>query len=159
MLHNVLRGLIAAAFLTGFASAGKAQTAQEMSASDLAGTWTGQSICVGNRMGCKNEVVVYRFEPVAGKSTVITLLADKIIRGKRVPMYKLDFEYDELRRTLSGEFAQGHTRGTWQYKVFGDTMEGTGTVSPGKSVARRVKVKRVREDQVPAAPDRASYEP
>ena len=160
MLHHVLRGLIIAAFLVACSSSGKAQaTARQMSASDVVGTWMGESICAGNRPACKNEVVVYRFEPVAGKSTVITLLADKIIKRKRVPMYKLDFQYDEPRRTLSCEFAKGHTRGTWQYKIFGDTIEGTGTVSAANSVARRVKVKRVREDQVPAAPDHQSYEP
>ena len=54
-------------------------------------------------------MVVYRFEPVAGKSTFVTLLADKIIKGKRIPMYKLEFQYDEARRTLSCEFRQGHT--------------------------------------------------
>jgi hypothetical protein len=158
MLHHVLRVLIIVTFITGFVSSGKGQgVARPMNASAVVGTWTGQSICVGNRPACKNEIVVYRFEPVSGKSTVVTLLADKIIKGKRVPMYKLDFQYDETRRTLSCDFIQGHTRGTWEYKLTGDTIEGTGIVLPGKSVARRVKVKRVREDQMPAAPDREAY--
>src|ERR1051325_6121146 len=131
-----------------FAASSYAQgIARPMNASYVVGTWTGESICVGNRSGCKNEMVVYRLEPVAGKSTLVTLLADKIVKGKRVAMYKLDLEYDEARRTLSCEFAQGHTRGTWEYKVNGDGLEGTGIVRTGKSVARRVKVKRVREDQ------------
>lgn len=80
-------------------------------------------------------------------------------QGKRVPMYKLDFQYDETRHTLSCEFTQGHTHGTWEYKVDGDSMDGTGIVLPGKPIARRVKVKRVREDQLPAAPDRDAYGP
>jgi hypothetical protein len=130
-----------------------------MSAAGVTGTWSGESICVGNRPACKNELVVYRFEPVIGRSNLITLLADKIVRGKRVPTYKLDFQYDESRRTLSCEFNQGYTRGTWEYRITVDTMEGAGMVSSGKSVARRVKVKRVREDQTPAAPDRNSYGP
>ena len=160
MLHHVLRGLIIAVFITGFAASGYAQgMARAMNASSIVGTWTGESICVGNRPACKNETVVYRFEPVAGRSTLITLFADKIIKGKRVPMYKLDFQYDETRHTLSCEFTQGHTRGTWEYKVDSDSMEGTGIVLAGKSVARRVKVKRVREDQLPVAPDRDSYGP
>ena len=92
-------------------------------------------------------------------STLLTLLADKIIKGKRIPMYRLDFQYDESRRTLSCDFTQGHTRGTWEYRIAGDSMEGTGVVMASKSVARSVKVKRVREDQVPAAPDHDSYGP
>ena len=130
-----------------------------MNASSWIGTWGGESVCVGKRPACKNEVLVYRFEPVAGKSTLVTLLADKIIKGKSVPMYKLDFQYNEARRTLSCEFTQGRTQGAWEYKITGDSIEGTGTVLPGKSVARRVKVTRVRADQMPAAPDHDSYGP
>jgi len=159
MLHNLVkRALILAVFIAVVDTSGNGQgTARPMNASSVVGTWTGESICVGNRPACKNEVVVYRFEPVTGKSTVVTLLADKIIRGKRVPMYQLDFQYDEARRTLSCEFTQGQTRGTWEYKITGDTIEGTAIVLSGKSIARRVKAKRVREDQAPAAPDRESY--
>jgi hypothetical protein len=157
--HSITRALILTVFIAS--AAGSAQAfqgrARAMSAASVAGTWTGESICVGKRPACNNEVVVYRFEPVTGNSTLVTLLADKIIKGKRVPMYKLEFQYDEARRTLSCEFTKGHTHGTWEYKINGDTIEGTGIVLSSKSVARRVKVMRVREDQVPAAPDRESY--
>ena len=161
MLHHVLRALIVAVFVVSVASSGRGQgLARSMSAAVVTGTWRGESVCVGNRPACKNEVVVYRFEPVAGRSTLITLFADKISKGKRVPMYRLDFQYDDAKRTLSCEFTQGQTRGTWEYKVISDdAIEGTGIVSAGKSVARRVKVKRVREDQLPTAPDRDSYGP
>src|SRR5262245_16372810 len=116
MLHNLLRALIVAVFVVGIATSGRGQgLARPMSAAGVTGTWSGESIWVGKGSGCKNEMVVYRLEPVAGKSTVVTLLADKIIKGKRVPMYRLDFQYDEARRTLSCEFSQGHTRGTWEY--------------------------------------------
>ena len=117
MLHHVLRGLIIAVFLTGFAGSGQAQgLARAMNASAIVGTWRGESICVGHRPACKNETVVYRFEPVAGRSTLVTLLADKIIKGKRIPMYRLDFQYDESKRTLSCDFTQGNTRGAWNTK-------------------------------------------
>ena len=66
MLHHVLRGLIVAVFITAFATSGKGQVrARAMDASSVVGTWSGESICVGNRPACKDEVVVYRFEPVA----------------------------------------------------------------------------------------------
>lgn len=155
--HSLKPAMILALFIVSVASSTQGQTARQMSAAAVVGTWSGESICVSNRPACKNEVVVYRFEQVAGKSSVVTLLADKIIKGKRVPMYKLDFEYDEATRTLSCEFNQGHTHGRWEYKLAGDTMDGTGIVLAGRSVARRVKVKRVREDQMPAAPGREAY--
>src|SRR5262249_19809216 len=48
----------------------------------ILGTWTGSSICVGNRPACKNEEVVYRFLAVEGQPQLVRLLADKIIDGK-----------------------------------------------------------------------------
>ncbi|HZS08219.1 MAG TPA: hypothetical protein VFD58_25520 [Blastocatellia bacterium] len=122
------------------------------------GTWKGESICVGNRPACKNEVVVYRFEAVAGKPEIVLLLADKIINGKRVPMGKLEFRYDDSQGELSGEFTKGQTHGLWQFKVTGGSIEGTLVVLPDRELVRRVNVKRVREDEVPAPPAKESYE-
>lgn len=121
------------------------------------GTWKGESICVGARPACKNEVVVYRLEPIAGKPGVLMWLADKIIDGKRVPMGKLEFQYDEAKGTLSCDFNWGHTHGLWQFKMTADEMEGTLVLLPDKSVGRRVKVKRVKESEVPEAPARELY--
>lgn len=47
----LVRPVILLAMLTAFAA----------SKSDVVGTWTGESLCVGNRPACQNEVVVYRF--------------------------------------------------------------------------------------------------
>ncbi len=127
--------------------------------SSAVGTWRGESICTDkSRTACKNEVVVYRFEEVAGKQNVLTLLADKIIDGRRVPMGKLECEYDEAAGTLSCEFTIRQTHGLWEYKVSGDTMDGTLVLLPARTLGRRVHVTRVSDDQVPAAPDRKEYE-
>lgn len=48
--------------------------------------------------------MVYRLQRVAGNQPFVTLLADRIVKGKRVPMYKLDFQFDQARRTLSWEY-------------------------------------------------------
>jgi hypothetical protein len=152
------RALILSAFITSLISTANGQSASVVTVDDISGTWSGESVCVTRHPGCKNEAVVYRFEPVRGNSSLVTLFADKLIKRKREPLYKLEFHYDESRRTLSGE-SRGHTRGTWQFKVFSDTIEGTAELLERKSVKRRVKVRRVREDQVPAAPNRESYGP
>ncbi len=122
------------------------------------GTWKGESICVGNRPTCTNEVVVYRFEAIPGKAGFILQLADKVIEGKREVMGKLEFQYDEAKGELSCEFTTPRTHGLWQYKVMGDAMEGTLILLPGRELARRVKVKRVSESEVPAAPARELYD-
>ena len=51
-------------------------------AGSVLGTWKGESSCTGNRPACKNEVAVYRFEAVPGKSDVVLQFADKIIDRK-----------------------------------------------------------------------------
>ena len=122
------------------------------------GTWKGDSTCTGIRPACKNEVVVYRFEAVAGKPEFILWFADKIVEGKREPMGKSEMHYDEAKGALSWEFTIRQTHGLWQFKVSGDIMEGTLVLLPNRDVARVVKVKRVSEKDVPAAPARELYD-
>ncbi|MFN7930046.1 MAG: hypothetical protein U0Y68_19410 [Blastocatellia bacterium] len=108
LTHPVVRnllGILLLAVLIGGCQA--APVSGRAVAPAVLGTWTGESICVGNRPACKNEVVVYRFEAVPGKPQVIAWLADKIIEGKRVPMGKLEFQYDEVKGRLSCDFRWG----------------------------------------------------
>lgn len=124
------------------------------------GTWTGSSTCVGDHPACKNETVVYRFMPSKEHPGLVTLLADKIIAGKRVPMVMLDFEYDAAAKSLACEFMIGHTHGIWAYEIAtGDEMDGTLVVLPEKSLARVVKVHRARDEDLPEAPAPQEYLP
>jgi hypothetical protein len=127
-------------------------------AAAVLGTWTGTSVCVGNRPACKNEEVVYRFVPVDGKPEFVRLLGDKIIDGKRVPMGALELRYDEADHSLTGEFMRGQTHGMWRFTVSGDAMKGNLFTLPDKTVARDVDVHRVRDDEVPPAPPLEEYE-
>ena len=133
-------------------------TASLLAQPSALGTWKGESLCVGNHPSCKNEVVVYRFEEVPGKPGVVVLLADKIIEDRRVPMGKLEFQNDETKGELSCEFSRGQMHGLWQFKVIGDGMEGTLVLLPNKELVRRVGVKKVRAEEVPAPPAREMYE-
>ena len=136
-----------------------AATASSNAATSVLGTWKGESTCIGNnRPACKNEVVVYRLEAVAGKPDVVLMLADKIIEGKRDPMGKLEFKYVEAKGELSCEFTIGQTHGLFQFTVSGDSMEGTLVLLPDRELVRRIKVKRVAEKDVPAAPAREMYD-
>jgi len=121
------------------------------------GTWRGDSICVGNRPACKNEDVVYRFEALPGKPSMLIQFADKIIEGKREPMGKLEFTYDQAAGTLTGEFRRGQTHILWELTMSGDKMDGKLLILPERSVGRRVALKRVDENQVPPAPARDQY--
>jgi len=126
--------------------------------SAISGTWTGTSTCVGNRPACKNETVVYRFVPVDRHPEQVRLLADKIIDGKRVPMYALVFEYEEQTGKLTCEFTRGNTHGIWSYSIAGESMTGALVVLPERSVARDVKAHRVKDAEVPVAPAIHEYD-
>ena len=74
---------------------------------------------------------------------MVSVAADKIVGGKPEPMGVIELKYDAARRALAGEFKAGSFQGVWEFKVEGDTMQGTLTVLPDKKVARRIKVKKV----------------
>jgi hypothetical protein len=159
-----MKTIICAVFVLALALNVKAESigvtnsrAAKSTAPSIVGSWRGDSTCVGDHPACKNEDVVYRFEAIAGEPGNVLLFADKIIDGKRQVMGVLKFQYDEAKGTLSGEFTRGQTHGVWEFKIDGDTMEGTLVLLPDKTLGRRVKVKRVREDQLPPAPARELY--
>src|SRR6476619_1314369 len=144
--------LLALASATVSSSCQKADTDNQ-----LAGTWTGKSLCVGDRPACKNEVVVYRFISVPGKTDLFTVYGDKIVDGKRVVMGKLDFVYDKAKGTVSSEFTRGQTHGIFNFQLSGDTLKGTLIILPEKTVGRTIEVQRVTENKVPKAPPLSDY--
>ena len=72
-------------------------------------------------------------------------------------MGKLEFQYDESKGTLACEFTIRQTHGLFEYTISGDTMEGRLLLLPERSEGRRIKVKRVSEKDVPAAPGKDMY--
>ena len=157
--RRFVRGLLIFAILYSLNSIPNSSAAPFLLAGpSVLGTWKGESICVGNRPACKNEIVVYRFEAVPGKAGVVLQFADKIIQGERVPMGKLEFQYNEAKGELSCEFTINQTHGLWQFKFSGDAMEGGLVLLPGREPGRAVKVKRVKESDLPKAPGRDLYE-
>ena len=122
----------------------------------VVGTWTGESICAGNRPASRNEVVVYRIEPISERS--VMLFADKVIDGKRVPTYNLEFTWDSKTATLSAEFVKRQTHGLWRYHLSGEVLAGTLVLLPHKELGRRINVHRVPAGKVPAAPADSEYD-
>jgi hypothetical protein len=157
-LPILLRLLSIAALLCCWGSSLHQSAATRTGSSSIAGAWKGESICVAYRPACKDEVVVYLFEEIPDKPDRLMMYADKIIDGQRVPIYKQEFQLERGTGTLSGEFTKRQTHGLWEYTVSGDTMEGTLVILPDRTLARRIKVKRVSPDQVPAPPAREMYD-
>ena len=123
---------------------------QQRSASDLSkllGDWTGESICIGNNPSCHDEKVIYHISRSSGGADTVTLAADKIVDGKPEPMGVLEFKYDASKETLIGEFQNSRYHGLWEYTVKGNIMEGTLSLLPDKTIARRIRVTRNESNQ------------
>ena len=139
-------------------AAATASPQEPATATLLASTWTGHSLCVdkARHPACKDETIVYRFVPAGPHAT--TLYADKILDGKRVPMGALEMHLGAGDRSASAHFTWGTTTGTWAYTMTSDTtLRGTLHVEPGDALVRNVDARRVADKDVPAAPPLAEY--
>ena len=127
----------------------------------LIGSWTGESLCAGDRPACHDEKVIYRIARSPNAADTVLITMDKIVDGKPETMGGLEFKYDPQQGTLVNEFTRRTTHGRWEFTVKGDTIAGVLRLLPEKTVVRRVQVKRMREvanvsavDVVRQGPDR-----
>ena len=108
----------------------------------LAGDWTGESICSGNNPNCHDEKVVYHISVDPADSTKVKIAADKIVDGKPEFMGDIFLKYDAAKQTLTGDLQSPRYRGVWEFAVKGNTIEGSLTILPDKTVVRRIRVTR-----------------
>ena len=114
---------------------GLATNKKRVDISDLAGEWSGTSLCQVKPSPCHDEQVVFRLSNA--KKDKIQLQAGKIIDGKAVTMGVDDWSYDSTSQALTLEIA----RGTWKLIVDGDEMNGT-LMTRDNVVFRKVHVHR-----------------
>ena len=114
--------------------------------SSLIGDWTGESIWVGNNPSCHDEKVVYHVS-IAGDPDKVAIAADKIVNGKPEPMGVLDLKYDDSKQTLTGETQTARYHLLWEFTVRGNILEGTLSLLPDKTIARRIKVQKQESTQ------------
>lgn len=111
---------------------------------EIVGTWHGTSACVDRRAApaCTNEEVIYEIAASPGHPDAVTVTADKIVDGKRVPMGSLDFTLEATSRSWTSELETPRTHALWRLSVSGTTLSGTLTLLPSKAVVRRVDLRR-----------------
>ena len=143
-------------------------------ANALNGTFAGELICVSQRPTCRNEKVVLRFEPIGQNQEDILLLFDFARGGLRSPFFRQVVRYEPGPRYFSGKFLTARdlsnsgdevvrTAGTtFTYTITvtnngPSTVEGTISSSDGKTIVRRIKLRRVKPNQVPPPPSTSSY--
>ena len=137
----VIIGIILSIAQLAIACASSSRVQANDDVSKLVGNWTGDSTCVGNLSSCHDEKIIYRVAKLDEQDKV-RITADKIVNGKPETMGVLDFKYDKEKSTLVNEFTNSRYHAIWELTIKGDTMEGTLTLLPDKTIVRHVKVKK-----------------
>jgi hypothetical protein len=118
-----------------------AQSKPANSSAEILGTWEGESKCVMPSSPCRDEHVVY--EIAEEKTATATLKVDgyKIVNGERQFMGTLRCNYNASAKNLSCTF-RGKDNDDWEFILSGDTLQGTLTTESGKTLFRKITVKK-----------------
>ena len=138
-----LRLVVSVLFLAAPVSAGEALD-HTQGGDGIIGAWRGSSLCVDRKAlpACNDEEVVYEIVAKPGQSDAVTVKADKIVDGKRVPMGALDFVRDAKDGSWATNIETPSVHALWRLAVGGTTMTGTMTLLPSNVVVRRMDLKR-----------------
>jgi hypothetical protein len=111
---------------------------------EIVGTWRGTSACVDRQAApaCTDEQVIYEIVASPGESDSVTVRADKVVDGKRVPMGSFDFTHEATSRSWTSELETPRMHALWRLSVSGTTLGGTLTLLPSKAVVRRVHLQK-----------------
>jgi hypothetical protein len=112
---------------------------------EIVGAWHGTSACVDRQAApaCTDEEVIYEIVVSPGHPEAVTVTADKIVDGKRVPMGPLEFTLEAASRSWTSELETPRMHALWRLSVSGTTMSGTVTLLPSKAVVRRVELRKL----------------
>ena len=122
----------------------------QKSASSIAGTWEGESLCTVRDSPCHDEHVVYEIsrdpapQSAAANPQPLDWKMDafKIVIGEKQSIGSLRCSFDENKKNLSC-LTKTRTEVDWEYFFDGDNLRGTLQIGPGKTLFRRVSAKRV----------------
>src|SRR6187549_3400698 len=86
---------------------------------EIVGTWRGTSRCVDRvaAPACNDEQVIYEISATPGRESAVTVNADKVVDGKRVPMGALDFARDPKDGSWTSEFETPRVHAIWRLVV------------------------------------------
>jgi hypothetical protein len=118
-------------------------TALAASASDKAviGSWEGDSKCMVPNSPCHDEHLLVQISPNKKDPFQLTLDAYKMIEGSPEFMGTLTCHYESKVGALSCT-SSNREKDDWEFHVMGDTMTGRLLVDDGKTLYRRITLRR-----------------
>ena len=141
-LRSCSAGILGGIFLFCCALA-PAQSKPPDPCAEIIGTWEGESKCTVHDSPCKDEHVIYEIVPETDKVAPAPLKLDgyKVVNGERQFMGTLHCEYDSVKKNLSCTL-RGKNFDDWEYTLSNSTLTGTLTVDGGKTLYRKITVKK-----------------
>lgn len=103
-------------------------------ASQIVGTWRGNSTCMVKESPCRDEVNVYRISKIAGKPGLVSVTGSKIVEDQEIVMGTFEWKYDAQKHALES------CDGAFRFTLDGDKLEGT--LTKDKTVFRRIYLKK-----------------
>jgi hypothetical protein len=114
-------------------SAGKGGAADV--ASQIAGAWRGNSVCLAKNSPCHDEVNVYHFLKVAGRPNSFSVTASKIVDGKEIVMGSSEWTYNAAQHSVESRSP------AIRLVVTGNKMDGALSLPDGMPY-RRISLKK-----------------
>ena len=87
---------------------------------------------------------MYEIVATPGKPNAVTVNADKVVDGKRVPMGALDFTLDADGGGWTTEISTPRVHAIMRLAVSGTRMHGSMTLLPSKAVVRKMELQKER---------------
>lgn len=118
-----------------FSQGSSPRSGEDDTASRIAGVWRGNSVCMVKGSPCHDEVNVYRFSSVAGRTNSFSVTASKVVDGKEVVMGSGEWTYDPGNHLVKSKAPP------IRLTIVGDKMEGALSLADG-TVYRRIYLKK-----------------
>ena len=115
-----------------------------LQASDKAvlGSWEGESKCMVPDSPCRDEHVLYQIAENKKDSFKLDMDGYKMVDGAPVFMGTLTCHFESKTAALSCTSSNMESN-DWEFRITGDTMSGRLMVDHGKTLYRRVSLRRV----------------
>jgi hypothetical protein len=110
-------------------------------AHEILGTWEGESQCAVPDSPCHDEHVIYEIAADKDSSSGLKMDGYKLVNGERQFMGTLRCEYEAAKKNLACT-SRGKNNDDWEYTLSGPTLQGTLTINAGKTLYRKITVKR-----------------
>ena len=135
------RLLLCIAFMTCLGATANANPSRASDLAEVVGTWEGESICQVANSPCHDEHVIYEIADEKGKARIDGY---KVVNGEKQAMGELLCDYRSAEHFLTCSAKQGRP-GAWTFHIKDETMSGTLVLPEGKTLYRKMSLKRIRK--------------